>query len=119
MPRWRKARKKIGAAIYIRVPDAVLIERLSARWTCPTCGTVYNQLTNPPRLAGKCDKDGSTLTQREDDKPETVRRRLEVYHQQTAPLIAYYQRAGLLREVNGEQPIEQVTAAITHITQAL
>lgn len=111
--------KKIGAVIYLRVPDAVLIERLSARWSCPTCGTVYNQLTNPPRVAGKCDKDGSALTQRDDDKPETVRRRLEVYHQQTAPLIAYYQRAGLLREVNGEQPIEQVTAAFTQILQAL
>lgn len=114
-----QAGKKIGAVIYIRVPDTVLVERLSARWSCPTCGTVYNQLTNPPRVAGKCDKDGSTLTQRDDDKPETVRRRLEVYHQQTAPLIAYYQHAGVLREVNGEQPIEQVTTALTQITQAL
>lgn len=114
-----QANKKIGAVIYVRVPDAVLIERLSARWSCLTCGTVYNQLTNPPRVAGKCDKDGSALTQRDDDKPETVRRRLEVYHQQTAPLVAYYQRAGSLREVNGEQSIEQVTAALTQIIQAL
>lgn len=111
--------KKIGAVIYIHVSDLVLVERLSARWSCPTCGAVYNQLTQPPRVAGKCDKDDSTLTQRDDDKPETVRRRLQVYHQQTAPLIAYYQQAGLLREVCGEHPIEQVTRAIAQITQAL
>lgn len=114
-----QAHKHIGAVIYIRVPDPVLVERLSARWSCPTCGAVYNQLTNPPRVAGQCDKDGSTLIQRNDDQPDTVRRRLQVYHQQTAPLIAYYQQRGVLREVNGEQPIEQVTTALAQITQAL
>jgi adenylate kinase len=112
-----QAGKHINAVIYIRVPDAVLVERLSARWSCPTCGAVYNQLTHPPRIAGQCDKDHSALTQRDDDKPETVRRRLQVYHQQTAPLIEYYQRAGVLREVDGVQPIEQVTTALTQIVQ--
>jgi adenylate kinase len=111
--------KKIGAVLFVQVRDQVLIERLTARWICPVCGSVYNLLTNPPRVAGKCDKDGSALSQRDDDKPETVRTRLDVYRRQTAPLIEYYRRAGLLRELNGEQTIEQVTAAVVNIAHAL
>ena len=67
--------KKIGAVLFVQVRDRVLIERLTARWICPVCGSVYNLLTDPPRVAGKCDKDGSALNQRDDDKPETVRDR--------------------------------------------
>lgn len=111
--------KKIGAVLFIQVDDAVLLERLTARWSCPVCGTVYNLLTHPPRVAGQCDKDASALTQREDDKPETVRRRLEVYQRQTAPLIEYYQQSGLVRTVDGGQSIEQVTHAVIQIAQAL
>ena len=111
--------KEIGAVLFVQVRDRVLIERLTARWICPVCGSVYNLLTDPPRVAGKCDKDGSALNQRDDDKPETVRTRLDVYRRQTAPLIEYYRRAGLLRELNGEQTIEQVTAAVVNIAHAL
>ena len=111
--------KRIAAVIFVRVRDQVLIERLTARWTCPACSSVYNLLTNPPRAAGKCDKDGSPLNQREDDKPETARRRLDVYRQQTAPLIEYYRQAGLLGELNGEHAIEQVATEITNLVQAL
>ncbi|MEW5720302.1 MAG: adenylate kinase [Chloroflexota bacterium] len=111
--------KKIGAALSIQVRDQVLIERLTARWICPTCSTVYNLLSNPPRAAGQCDKDGSALGQRDDDKPETVRRRLDVFRRQTAPLIEYYRRSGLLRELDGEQSIEQVTTAVVNIAQTL
>lgn len=114
-----QAQKKIGAVLFVQARDQVLIERLTARWSCPTCGSVYNLLTNPPRSAGQCDKDASALSQREDDKPETVRRRLDVYRQQTAPLIDYYRQTGLLRELNGEQTIEQVTAAVVQIAQTL
>ncbi len=111
--------KKIGAVLFVQVRDQVLIERLTARWSCSACGSVYNRLTNPPRVAGRCDKDASALSQREDDKPDTVRRRLDVYRQQTAPLIGYYRQTGILRELNGEQTIEQVTAAVVQIAQAL
>jgi adenylate kinase len=111
--------KEIGVVLFVQVRDRVLIERLTARWICPVCGSVYNLLTDPPRVAGKCDKDGSALSQRDDDKPETVRTRLDVYRRQTAPLIEYYRRAGLLRELNGEQTIEQVTAAVVNIAHAL
>jgi adenylate kinase len=114
-----KENKKIGATLLVDVRDEVLIERLSARWFCPADGSVYNLLSNPPKVAGKCDKDGVTLEQRNDDKPETVKRRLEVYRAQTAPLIEYYRAAGLLRETNGEQSIEMVQTEIVRIVETL
>jgi adenylate kinase len=111
--------KKIGATLLVNVRDELLIQRLSARWFCPADGSVYNLLSNPPRVAGKCDKDGAALEQRNDDKAETIVRRLQVYHSQTAPLIEYYRHAGLLREADGEQNIEQVQAAIVKIVEML
>ncbi|MBI5650090.1 MAG: adenylate kinase [Chloroflexi bacterium] len=111
--------KKIGATLLVNVRDELLIQRLSARWFCPADGSVYNLLSNPPKQTGKCDKDGTALEQRNDDKPETVTRRLQVYHSQTAPLIEYYRQAGLLREADGEQNIEQVQAAIVKIVEML
>ncbi len=107
-----KEGKKIGAAIYVQVKDPVLVERLSSRWICPNDGAVYNVLTNPPRVPGRCDKDNAELYQRDDDKPETVKRRLQVYHTQTKPLIDYYRSKGLLREINGEQNIDTVQAEL-------
>jgi adenylate kinase len=114
-----KEHKKIGVVVLVNVRDEVLVERLSARWVCPTDGAVYNLLTNPPRVAGRCDKDGGPLEQRNDDKPETVRRRLGVYRTQTQPLIDYYRAAGLLREVNGEQEIEKVQQEIVRVMEGL
>ncbi len=114
-----KEGKRVGAALLVNVRDEILIERLSARWFCPTDGSVYNLLTNPPKVAGKCDKDGVTLEQRVDDKPETVKHRLEVYRAQTAPLIDYYRAVGLLRETNGEQTIDLVKTDIVKIVEAL
>ena len=94
----------------ISVPDDILIERLSGRWTCRANGHVFHEKFNPPVKPGICDFDGSELYQREDDKPETVRNRIKVYQEQTAPLIHYYQGKGLLVEIDGTQAIEQVTA---------
>ncbi len=102
--------RKIGVVPYIAVPDEALVERLSGRWLCRTCGESYHTLFNPPRRAGVCDKDSGELYQRDDDKPETVRNRLKVYWQQTSPLIDYYRRRGVLVEVNGDQAIEAVEA---------
>ena len=102
--------RKISVVPYIAVPDEALVERLSGRWLCRTCGESYHTLFNPPRRAGVCDKDGGELCQRDDDKPETVRNRLKVYWQQTSPLIDYYRRRGVLVEVNGDQAIEAVEA---------
>jgi adenylate kinase len=114
-----KAGKKIGMAILVDVADETLVNRLSARWICPIDGVVYNTLTNPPRTTGRCDKDDGELYQREDDKPETVRRRLQVYHTQTKPLIDYYSNAGLLTIVNGEQEIGKVQADLVKAVEKL
>ncbi len=100
---------KVDSVPYVAVPPEILIERLGGRWTCREQGHVYHEKYNPPKQAGRCDIDHSELYQREDDKPETVANRIKVYFQQTAPLIEYYRQKGLLREVDGTQPIEKVT----------
>jgi adenylate kinase len=94
---------------YICVPDDVLIDRLAGRWTCRKAGHVFHERYNPPHQSGRCDFDGSELYQREDDKLETVKRRIRVYSEQTQPLIEYYRKHGVLIEVDGKKPIEQVT----------
>jgi adenylate kinase len=94
---------------FITAPDDILIERLCGRWTCPTCGYVYHEKFSPPKQAGVCDNDGAQLYQRDDDKSDTVVRRIQVYFAQTAPLIAYYRDRGKLAEINGAQPINEVT----------
>ena len=101
---------KISIVPYIAVPDEVLVERVSGRRLCRVCGEAYHIRFNLPKQPGVCDKDGGELYQRDDDKPETVRKRLQVYWEQTSPLIDYYRRQGVLVEVNGDQPIDAVTA---------
>ena len=101
---------RVNGVPYIRVAEDVLIERLTGRWTCRAQGHVFHTKFNPPQKAGVCDVDSSELYQRDDDKAETVINRIQVYFQQTRPLIEYYQKAGLLLEVDGKQPIQQVTA---------
>ncbi len=95
---------------YISASEATLISRLSGRWTCKAQGHIFHEKYSPPKISGVCDLDGSELYQREDDKAETVTRRIQVYFAQTAPLIAYYQERGLLSEIDGARPIEQVSA---------
>jgi adenylate kinase len=94
---------------YIMAEENVLVERLSARLTCREKGHTFNAKTNPPREDMKCDVDGSELYQRDDDKAETVKRRIDVYLEQTSPLISHYRDHGKLVEIDGMQPIEQVT----------
>ena len=105
------ASKAIDLAINITVPDAELVRRLSGRWLCRDCGAIYHQVTSPPRVAGKCDKCGGELYQREDDRPETVRARLE-RQKPPADLIEHYRRKGRLKDIDGSRPIEAVTAAV-------
>lgn len=114
-----KESKKIAAVLLVQVRDELLVERLTARWTCPTCGSVYNRLSSPPKIEGHCDKDGNALTQRDDDKPATVKNRLNVYYNQTAPLIDFYKKVDLLRQVDGEQEISLVQQAIVKIVESL
>jgi adenylate kinase len=101
---------KVNYAPYITASETTLIERLSGRWTCKAQGHVFHEKHNPPQRTGVCDFDGSQLYQRDDDRAETVIRRIQVYFAQTAPLIAYYRERSLLSEIDGTQPIEKVTA---------
>ena len=102
----------VSVVPFLNANEAVLIDRLSGRLTCRAGGHVYNRHLNPPRVAGKCDVDGSELILRDDDKPETVQRRLRVYTEQTSPLIDHYKAEGKLIEINGDLPVEVVTAAL-------
>lgn len=102
----------VQAVVLLQVPDEVIVERLKWRWSCPQCGAVYHARTRPPKVEGRCDVDGTTLVQRADDREETIRQRLKVYHQQTAELVPYYRGRGILREVQGEGDIETIYAAI-------
>jgi len=97
---------------FITAAPEILIERLSGRWTCRAQGHIYHQKFNPPALAGICDVDGSKLYQRDDDKIETVARRIKVYLEQTIPLVEYYRSQKKLVEIDGTQPIEFVTDAL-------
>lgn len=99
----------IDIVIDIEVSDEALIERISGRRVCPACGATYHVSTLQGTACGKC---GAELIQRNDDKPETVLSRLQVYHAQTAPLIDYYAKRGLLRQVDGAQPMDACTQAI-------
>lgn len=106
----KKLEGEVISVPFINVPADVLIERLSGRWSCRAQGHVFHSVNNPPKFAGICDFDGSELYQREDDKPETVKRRIQVYGEQTAPLLEYYSNAGLLVEVDGTREIDQVAS---------
>ena len=99
---------QIDFALNIDVPDEAIIERMAGRRACPKCGATYHIVYAAPKTENICDKCGTELIIRSDDKPETVKDRLNVYHQQTEPLIAYYKTAGVLREVDGTQELPKV-----------
>jgi len=103
-----KQAKAIDRVIYIKVSEEELLKRLSGRWVCRDCQTPYRAIDSPPMIWGKCDKCGGELYQRPDDTVETVKKRLQVYFAQTAPLIDYYTGAGKLMEVDGEGGIDRV-----------
>ncbi|MBL7198988.1 MAG: adenylate kinase [Anaerolineae bacterium] len=100
---------RISQVLYVAVPDNVLVERVSGRRLCRTCGEAYHILFNQPKVPGVCDHDGGELYQRDDDQPETVRKRLQVYWEQTSPLIDYYRGQGVLVDIDGNQSIDAVT----------
>lgn len=99
-------------AVDVEVPDEVIISRLSGRRSCPNCSAIYHVDFKPSKVDGICDKDGGELIQRADDKPETVLKRLEVYHEQTQPLIDYYTNRGNLFTVDGTKSTEEVFLTI-------
>jgi adenylate kinase len=110
---------KLAVVPYIKVSEDVLLARLAGRWTCKSCGAMYHQLFSPPKGAGVCDRCGGQLYQRPDDTPETQAHRIEVYFEQTAPLIDYYREQGLLAEVDGRPGIDEIQAELLDIVQGL
>lgn len=100
--------RQVDAVLYLRVPVEDVLERVSKRYYCPQCGATYHLTTKPPQLAGICDVCGGTLIQRPDDSADVVERRLEVYEEQTAPLVDYYRAKGILLEINGADSVERV-----------
>jgi adenylate kinase len=98
--------RTLDRAVYFRASEETLVRRLSGRRVCQAAGHIYNVYSSPPRVPGRCDVDGSVLLQREDDDPATVRRRLEVYREQTEPLLAFYRARGLYAELAADDDIE-------------
>ncbi len=111
--------KKIDAVIYIDVPEEEIVKRIVNRRTCRKCGAVYHLIYAPPKEPNKCDKCGGELYQRDDDKEETVRQRFRVYMENTAPLIEYYEKKGLLYRVDGTKSIDEVFAQIEEILKKI
>lgn len=110
-----KRGEKIDYAVNVDVPDENIVTRMSGRRACLACGATYHIVYSAPKTEGVCDTCGEKLVIREDDKPETVQKRLTVYHEQTQPLIDYYQKAGVLVTVDGTKDLNDVFADITAI----
>ena len=113
-----KMGETIDYAIDVEVPDENIVNRMGGRRACPGCGCTYHIEHNPPKVEDICDVCGAKLVLRDDDKPETVTKRLSVYHEQTKPLIDFYKKEGVLREVDGTQDLNDVFQAITEILGA-
>jgi len=108
----KKQNKAIDRAVYIKVSEEELLKRLTGRWICRNCQTPYHEVNSPPNVAGKCDKCGGELYQRADDNTVTIKKRLQVFFAETAPLIDYYSGAGKLSEVQGEGSTEEISERI-------
>ena len=110
-----KIGEKMDYAIDVDVPDENIVNRMGGRRACLNCGATYHIVFNPTKVEGKCDACGADTVLRDDDKPETVQKRLAVYHEQTQPLIEYYDKQGILKSVDGTKPMDEVFSAIVGI----
>ena len=107
----RSLDRSVDLVVLFEAPDETLVKRMSGRRSCPDCGAVYNVFFNPPETEGKCDRCGATLVHRLDDAADTVRRRLQVYQEQTAPLVAHYEKNGApFERIHADRPVDEVYA---------
>jgi adenylate kinase len=113
----KQQKKAIDKTVYIKVSESELLKRLTGRWICRQCQAPYHEVSSPPKVAGKCDKCEGELYQRADDNTETIKKRLEVFFAETAPLIDYYSRAGKLLEIQGEGTMEEISNRIISALQ--
>lgn len=114
----KEGNKSVGKAVLFEIPDAELVKRISGRRTCLKCGAMFHVDSVPPAKPGICDKCGSALVQRDDDKPEVVLKRLAVYHKQTAPVASFYEKQGKLAKIDAAQPFDDVTMALCKVIRA-
>jgi adenylate kinase len=110
--------RELRAVLFLKVPEAMLLRRIAGRETCKTCGSTYNVYYFPSKRPDVCDECGGRLYQRNDDNMETAQRRLGVYFAQTLPLIDHYRTQGLLREIDGQREITQVTQDMLHVMES-
>ena len=113
-----KAGITFDAVVSIEISDETIMNRMSGRRVCESCGASYHVVAVPPKQEGVCDRCGGKLVQRKDDAPETVKSRLDVYHQETEPLKAFYEKRGLLKTVENQKTVEATTAAILKVLEA-
>lgn len=111
----KKKKERLDGALYFKTSLEVIINRLGGRLSCPRCGANFHIRNIPPKVAGQCDRCQTDLVQRADDKPETIRHRLEVYEKETAPLLAYYQGKGLLKEVPGDLGVSELQTELVKV----
>ncbi len=107
--------KEINYAIYVEVPESIIIDRLSSRRVCPQCGRIYNIVSNPPKIEGLCDVCHVPLVVRDDDKPDTVKRRYDVYYEMTFPAVEYYRKRDVLFTIDGTLAAENVKDMLLNI----
>lgn len=111
-------RETLDAVVLFEIREPVLLRRLTGRRVCPVCGAIYHLDHHPPRVPGRCDRDGSELMQRKDDAPDTVLHRLEVFRQWTAPLVDYYRKRGVFLDVDAERTVEEVHQRIVEFVRS-
>jgi adenylate kinase len=111
-----KRGRGVPGAVYFKIDRALLEQRLLGRWTNPRTGRVYHERFNPPATPGVCDDDGGPLVQREDDKPDTIKRRLDVFEAQTMPLVSYYEASNRLATIDATLPVDDVTKLLVRAT---
>ena len=116
--RLKEIGRELEAVIYLRVPEEEILRRLSGRRTCPVCNAVYHVDTMPPKKEGICDECSAELIRRDDESPDVIRKRLQVYEEQTRPLLDFYEQRGLLKEVDGTIGVDNVIREIERIAAA-
>ena len=107
--------KRLDHVLHVNLEDETIIGRLSARRSCPKCGAIFNLVNNPPIVNGKCDTCSTVLVQRDDDKPEVIRRRLEVYREKTQPLLDFYEKKGEIKAIRGDIDLKKLPATLRRV----
>jgi adenylate kinase len=107
--------KRLDHVLHVTLEDEVIIDRLSKRRSCPKCGAIFHLENKPPRMNGKCDTCSTVLVQRDDDKPDVIRRRLEVYREKTRPVLDFYEKRGEIKTIRGDIDLKQLPAALRRV----